>query len=205
MLYVSHNMRTVSQLCSRVICLDHGMLTYDGAPQAGIEKYVGAGGEGAGRQDFTAVPRAAGMGEYARVEWAENTHPAEQEHDPDGEMSIRVGLWTDGSSRDIRVRATWTAGDYAVGTSETEAMDLPMGKHAFRIRLPLEMLSGGEYALQLEVSGRRNGSVQVLDHVSHALRIKLKDDRALNMGAVWLHSYWGNIRVKGATAERIED
>ena len=108
-------------------------------------------------------------------------------------------------SRHSPKRATWSAGDYAIGTSETGAMDLPMGNHAFHIRLPLEMLSGGEYALQLEISGRQRGQVKVLDNASHALHIKLKDDRALTMGVVWLSNYWGNIRIKGATAQRVEE
>ena len=201
-LYVSHNMRTVSQLCNRVICLDHGRITYDGAPQAGIERYVGAGTGSSGRADLNNIDRAPGMGEFARLEWAENTQAPEIEQDPDGETAIRVGLWSDGSCRDIRVRATWSAGDYAIGTSESMAMDLPMGRHALYVRVPLEMLSGGEYALRLEISGRSKGGVQVLDSVSHALRIKLKDDRSLNMGIVWDSGYWGNIRVKGARIER---
>ena len=203
-LYVSHNMRTVSQLCNRVICLDHGVVTYDGEPQAGIERYVGSDMGSGGRQDFGTAARKPGMGEAVRIEWAENLAPVEFEHEPDGEMMIRVGLWTDGSSRDIRVRATWTAGDYAIGTSESPAMDLPMGKHAVQIRLPLEMLVGGEYVLQLEVSGRRGGHVNVLDHVSRALHIKLRDDRSLNLGQMWQANYWGNVRVKGAQAERVE-
>lgn len=203
-LYVSHNMRTVSQLCNRVICLDHGKVTYDGEPQAGIERYVGADGGSGGRQDFSHVVRIAGMGERARVEWAESLQPAEYEYDPDGTMFLCVGLWTDGSSRDIRVRATWTAGDYAIGTSESEPMDLPMGRHEALLKLPLEMLSGGEYVLQLEISGRSRSNVQVLDHVARALHVKLRDDRSLNLGSVWEANYWGNIRVKGATAERVD-
>ena len=81
------------------------------------------------------------------LDWAENTQSPEVEQDPDGETAIRIGLWSDGSCRDIRVRATWSAGDYAIGTSESMAMDLPMGRHALYVRVPLEMLSGGEYAL----------------------------------------------------------
>lgn len=203
-LYVSHNMRTVSQLCNRVICLDHGMLTYDGAPQAGIEKYVGSGAGSAGRCDFTMLERPSGLGESARVEWAENTEAPEMELDPDGETLIRVGLWSDGSCSDIRVRVTWSAGDYAIGTSETGAMDLPMGRHAALLKLPLEMLSGGEYALKLEISGKKRGCTQVLDSVSHALHLKLKDDRSLNLGVVWDASYWGNVRVKGTRVDRVE-
>ena len=42
-LYVSHNMRTVSQLCNRALFLDHGKLLYDGDTDRAIELYGGAG------------------------------------------------------------------------------------------------------------------------------------------------------------------
>ena len=40
-LYVSHNMNTIRQLCDRVIVLDHGKVAFDGDVEEGIEKYMG--------------------------------------------------------------------------------------------------------------------------------------------------------------------
>ena len=39
-LYVSHNMATIRNLCSRCIVLDRGKLIYDGEPENAIEKYL---------------------------------------------------------------------------------------------------------------------------------------------------------------------
>ena len=39
-LYVSHNMNTIRQLCDRVIMLDHGKVVFDGDVEAGIEAYM---------------------------------------------------------------------------------------------------------------------------------------------------------------------
>lgn len=39
-LYVSHNMDTIRQLCSRVIVLDHGKVIFNGDVEKGIEVYV---------------------------------------------------------------------------------------------------------------------------------------------------------------------
>ena len=41
-LYVSHNMNTIRQLCNRVIVLDHGKIIFEGEVEDGIEKYTGA-------------------------------------------------------------------------------------------------------------------------------------------------------------------
>lgn len=39
-LYVSHNMNTIRQLCDRVIVLDHGKVIFDGDVEEGIGKYL---------------------------------------------------------------------------------------------------------------------------------------------------------------------
>ncbi|MDO5132518.1 MAG: polysaccharide ABC transporter ATP-binding protein [Eubacteriales bacterium] len=40
-LYVSHNMNTIRQLCDRCIVLDHGQIIYDGGPEEAISIYMG--------------------------------------------------------------------------------------------------------------------------------------------------------------------
>ena len=40
-LYVSHNMNTIRQLCDRVIVLDHGKVVFDGGVEEGISVYMG--------------------------------------------------------------------------------------------------------------------------------------------------------------------
>lgn len=40
-LYVSHNMNTIRQLCERVIVLDHGKIEFDGDVEEGIKMYYG--------------------------------------------------------------------------------------------------------------------------------------------------------------------
>ena len=44
-LYVSHYMSTIRQLCERVIILDHGKVVFDGDVEEGVAKYIGANGE----------------------------------------------------------------------------------------------------------------------------------------------------------------
>lgn len=40
-LYVSHNMNTIRQLCDRVVVLDHGKVVFDGGVEEGIDIYMG--------------------------------------------------------------------------------------------------------------------------------------------------------------------
>ena len=199
-LYVSHNMRTVSQLCNRVICLDHGHLTFDGAPEAGIERYVGSVGESGGRCDLRKAARADGMGTHAQLEWVEAAQAADTEYAQNAAMDVAVGLWTDATHPQLRLRVTWTAGDFPIGTSQTGAMALPIGRHRLRLRIPLELLSVGEYVMRLEISA----GDALLDSVSQALRIKVREDRTLNLGVFWDQPRWGNVLLPGTQIEQVE-
>ena len=44
-LYVSHNMNTIRQLCDRCITLDHGKIVFDGDIEAAIDVYMGVKGD----------------------------------------------------------------------------------------------------------------------------------------------------------------
>ncbi|MDO4356252.1 MAG: ABC transporter ATP-binding protein [Clostridia bacterium] len=199
-LYVSHNMRTVSQLCNRVICLDHGRITFDGAPDAGIERYVGMEGNSDGRCDLTRAARADGLGLRAQLEWVEAAQSANVEYEQESVMVVTVGLWTDGSCPKLRLRVNWTSGDFSIGTSETEPLAMEMGRHRVRLRIPLRALTVGEYAMRLEISG----GAEVLDSVSQALHMKIREDRSLNMGVYWDLPRWGNVRIDGTLMERVK-
>lgn len=57
-LYVSHNMNTIRQLCTRCIVLDHGRVIFDGDVEKAIGIYVDSQGTMLPHYDFSTVPRA---------------------------------------------------------------------------------------------------------------------------------------------------
>ncbi len=56
-LYVSHNMNTIRQLCSRCIVLDQGRIIFDGDTETGISVYMNNGAENCKERDVSALPR----------------------------------------------------------------------------------------------------------------------------------------------------
>ncbi len=56
-LYVSHNMNTIRQLCDRVIVLDHGKLIFDGDVEEGIKVYSGVSKINKRENDLTLFKR----------------------------------------------------------------------------------------------------------------------------------------------------
>ena len=57
-LYVSHNMNTIRQLCTRCIVLNHGRLIYDGDVNTAIGLYADTGGKMEYYYDYSSYPRS---------------------------------------------------------------------------------------------------------------------------------------------------
>lgn len=58
-LYVSHNMNTVRQLCQRCIVLDHGHVIFDGSVEEGIAMYIKSDQEASTHFDLEQAPRSS--------------------------------------------------------------------------------------------------------------------------------------------------
>lgn len=67
-LYVSHNMSTVQQLCSRVIVLDKGKVIFDGDVDKGIQIYMDNVKETSTYVDFTNIKRMSHLRENRPVD-----------------------------------------------------------------------------------------------------------------------------------------
>lgn len=64
-LYVSHNMNTVKQLCDRVVMLDHGKVVFDGDVDEGVSRYLGVNGENSLTFDLSDLERGKNI--YTRL------------------------------------------------------------------------------------------------------------------------------------------
>ena len=63
-LYVSHNMSTIRQLCDRVVVLDHGKVVFDGGVEEGIQVYLNEKENTSVLIDYRDIPR---------LKWLRNT------------------------------------------------------------------------------------------------------------------------------------
>lgn len=59
-LYVSHNMSTIRQLCTRCLVLDHGKLIYDGTPEKAIEIYANNSERPCTKYDYSQMKHSMG-------------------------------------------------------------------------------------------------------------------------------------------------
>lgn len=70
-LYVSHNMNTIRQLCTRCIVLDHGKVVFDGDTETAISIYSDYNNDESCERDYSQYERPSWLGyDNLRVMWA---------------------------------------------------------------------------------------------------------------------------------------
>jgi len=197
-LYVSHNMRTVSQLCNRALFLDHGKLIYDGSTERAIELYGGAGNRDVVR-DLNSMTRPRNRGETMRMLSLTVLNSMNMEYQMDEDMEFSIRFRSNLSEKNVRLRLILkTSVAVPIGMTQTRPFDVEAGKeYEFNIRFPLNGLGAGEYMVKLSlISDRIGGGSNYFDTIEDIGQFIVLDDPMMNEGFTWEERLWGNMRLK---------
>ena len=197
-LYVSHNMRTVKQLCTRGVYLEGGRLLYDGTVSHAIDLYAGSGMRSVDR-DLDALRRGHMLGVQIRMLRlrVENSETMEYQMDDKMEFSLTFRAAVPESCCRLRLVLINNAAA-PVAMTQTEAFSVAAGDDkTLRVRFPLEGIAPGEFSIQLSLVGGAPGGrsvhYDVLDDVGHFVVV---DDPSRTAGFLWTESLWGNMRLR---------
>lgn len=199
-LYVSHNMNTIRQLCDRCIVLDHGRITFDGDVEEGISLYMSYGAEtndlcldysqntklrneGGNRICFETVEYVDQTSQYKanslipiRLVW--------KNHDNVNHISLRIEI----RRHDRSIIGTAFLYDFYSGVAE-ETGDILVG-------LDVSCLVPGSYATTYTLFERNQFGANVnLDNVK-GLNFEIIDE---DSEIVWDKTHWGNVKFPGIT------
>ena len=202
-IYVSHNMRTVSQLCSRAVFLDRGHLTYDGTVAKAMDMYAGAGNRSVDR-DLDSLPRVRNRGEKARMTFLRLLGTENIEYDQDSEMRFELAFNSNIDSAATLIRfIVFSNNTMPVAASMSPRFSMEAGKsYKFDISVPLKGLAPGEYTIKLQLcEGKPNGRTMMFDTVTDAGKFIIVDDQSVNSGFAWNEPAWGNTRLGNMTLE----
>ena len=196
-LYVSHNMHTIRQLCSRCIVLDHGKVIFDGEPEQAIEVYL---------------PKTDG--EEYRVHWqfdpSQKHHPAQDQlysieafHFADKQgYSIKQGeklrffvqIHAEQPTEELFFRMIHCfEDDTVVGMANSVQSDFPLrqGQNLFEGVCDTSVLTPGKYRLKLELCRVNSLGVESLyESVDRIVRFTINANE-LVYGHAWQQSWWG--------------
>jgi len=197
-LYVSHNMNTIRQLCTRCIVMNQGKIIFSGDVEEGIALYLNnANEEEQVLTDLTERKRPDNSTNKAfmqNIQFQDRTDCITTRGDP---LRIKL-LWTAKERLDdvkfrmiVRYRD-----DTAVGLVQSGSLgSFESGQEQSSIfEFDTSMLADGKYFFSIALfQSDRVGNSVILDHVTRACSIEiispLEDQRLLN----WEHRWWGSI------------
>lgn len=197
-LYVSHNMRTVSELCNRGVFLDHGKLTYDGTVERAIELYGGSGIRDLDR-DLDKMSRPMLRGDTMRMLRMTMRNTGNLEYAMDGCMEFTLTSVAHVADPRLRVRIMlYSSMATPIAMTQTDPFEVKAEEtFTLNIRMPLDGIAPGEYGMKMSlISATPTGLSCYYDTIMDVGHFVVTDDSAVNDGFRWQERLWGNFRLK---------
>lgn len=195
-LYVSHNMNTIRQLCDRVIVLEKGKLIFDGSVEEGIAIYMNNSDSGSNvvtLHDKTHLGNLVGGAFMESMEFLDCENATVVSGDP---LKFKMNFRVDRKLEGVRMRITVKSrDDVPVGISISDEVGSFDAETMASVTLAFDtsLLAQGIYYLNFAVCQYdSNGNPVILDNVARACNFTLinrQDDRS-----VWSQMWWGSIK-----------
>lgn len=203
-LYVSHNMNTIRQLCSRCVVLDHGHVVFNGGVEQAIDLYSDMNRSAEPYiDDFSARRSKWLQNQRMRVVYSEYADNNSVCFNSNASVGVRIRWINTAEVRDAALRIEVSAID---NTAVATAMIAPFysgaqgetGEAVFR--LDISSLAEGDYLLKyVFFSINEFGTASNLDIVT-GLHLK-KTVPAEGFTVMWAPTAWGRVRLPDMTAE----
>ncbi len=206
-LYVSHNMNTIRQLCSRCIVLDHGHLVFDGDVERAIAIYMG--------HDSKEYSSRIEVNHNMRDPLWPDPPVAIQEilaESPDGIISFGDKLRFQARIRNrsgedarpyFRITIRTNSGTAVSMASTPQKILVPAGgESTVKVCLDTSHVVPGSYSLTFALveSGALGADTNV-DVISDVYSFSILANSGFNHGAAWNTQWWGNIAINDLMIE----
>ncbi len=205
-LYVSHNMNTIRQLCDRVIVLDKGKLIFDGDVEEGIAIYMNSSLTDTNvvtLHDKTHATNVVGGLWMENIEFLDCESATVTVGDP---LKFRISFRADKAFEDVRMRITVKSrDDVAVGLSVSDVIGTYEEKTrgSATVAFDTSLLAEGTYYLNLSLCQvDDNNNTIVIDHIVRACSFTVNnkpDDRSF-----WSQLWWGSVKFPKMSVSNAE-
>ena len=202
-LYVSHNMQTVRQLCDRCIVLDQGDVVFDGEANKAIAVYLGAGGMMPTKVEFGAQHRPNDpLIRFYRwftmesLELLGHSSPTFTIEDR-AEFELRCTATARLERIGFRFELRYQDGQLVGSMLSNEFVTLAEGGHVLRLTVSFAHLAPGQYRADLVAfQFNEQGGEQMLDAVYPAYLFQVEPVLDEANYLVWKTGYWGVTRLE---------
>ena len=204
-LYVSHNMNTIRQLCERVVVLDHGSLIYDGDVEEAIKKYIGIANVNYKREySLTDCPRPK-SGRYTGEINLKKLNLLNTENNVFSEgdvIDLNIEVESKKNAENMSFMFIFqNLDDTRVGMSESNEFSLHEGINNISLKVPLDCLINEEYKVEISISQYRDNHHMRCDCAKEAFFFRIYTKENKLKADNWSPTNWGRMRGKPIKAE----
>lgn len=198
-LYVSHNMNTIRQLCERCVVLNQGEIIYDGDVEEAIQLYLNQ--SNADSSVYANLSERERPGNSTNKAFMESIRFIEKEDTVfERNESIKLELkWKaleDLSNVKFRMIIRYRD-DSAVGlTFSPSITDCKKGEYNLtQFKFDIKNLAEGKYFASIALyQNDKVGNSIILDHVTRAFSFDVINDKEDSNILNWEHRWWGSVR-----------
>ena len=210
-LYVSHNMATIRNLCSRCIVLDKGKIIFDGDVEKAIGVYMETSrGELKSFIDFSNNKRSLPIfGKKIRLNSFEFLEKSTPRYFPTEDLRFKINWNSFENAGELRARIEIHFADSTpVGMAETKvfAKDYAVMENDNEtiFSFPLKNLTGGLYWFRFSIFVLGDSRYHVaLDDGGQHIWFEVED--FLQDQTRWLRQYWGSVRFDDIVCVKKEE
>ena len=198
-LYVSHNMNTIRQLCTRCIVLDHGKLIFDGDVEKAIEIYMDADKNGVTKASYQDYQRPSWLQrDEIRIVSAEHLNNDNSVVSVGAKVQVRLIFNQKKHVKNVGIRCEilTLAGD-AIATAMSGKLSVAENKgiKSMVMDIPTNGLVPGDYKfIYTMFEYNEFGNSRVIDCVP-GLQLTISDVRDGFNLINWDTAHWGHIRL----------
>ena len=197
-LYVSHNMNTIQQLCSRCVVLDKGRVIFDGEVEEAIRVYMGTVAESPTKVDLTSFPRAE---EHAgRVAFMKELEVLNKENSTfamNDKIRFKLTYATEIADMNMYMRIIIRYADgspVTMVTTDEVVKSLGREEETFVFELDTEHIVPGKYTLSLVMyEVNQFGTYRNCDGIKEAFCFEIQAEEDYIHRMEWSHRYWGHV------------
>ena len=198
-LYVSHNMNTIRQLCNRCIVLDRGKLIFDGEVEEAISHYMDAGNLSFQKRiDLTSASRHIRISRKVLFSSVE-INRANNVYSKEEPLDLTFFLDTETAQDNIRLMMILFYQDGTrIGKTESESFSLHPGINEIHASVPNESLADGQYYYEINIIQRdRSFAREKCDCIPNMIPFTICNTEVFGIkGEPWHNIYDGHIVMK---------
>ena len=194
-LYVSHNMNTIRQLCDRCVVLDKGKVVYDGDTESAIKVYMGTKSDNPYRTeyDFSNTERNLHFGNLAKIGKCVFLNKQKTVYEVGEKIQYALTI---NSTISIENACILThirnVGYEKIGMSCSSLFSLVPGTHKIVVEVDTDYFTNDVYCLNFEIVEVGNTkNTYSYDNPGAKIMVEFIGKNAHTVS--WNKSYWGNI------------